>query len=165
MIQKIAIARKTCNVAICAAFLAWGGMSIGAESQPGEYRPNDFLGLDLPTAVLSPKRLGPTTQFAPVKIEDASGDAGQQAGAETNSVPDKPAPDKVVADKADAGNPDAELYSRSARVAARVAKPRGASRVKLARQQHGNPLDAQASDTRIQVWPCRSGGICNWQRQ
>ena len=52
MIQKTAIARKTCHVAICAAFLAWGGMSIAAETQPGEYRPNDFLGLDLPTAVL-----------------------------------------------------------------------------------------------------------------
>jgi len=24
--------------------------------------------------------------------------------------------------------------------------------------------DAQALDTRIQVWPCRSGGICNWKR-
>jgi len=34
---------------------------------------------------------------------------------------------------------------------------------KLARL-HGNPLDAQAFDTRIQVWPCRSGGICNWKR-
>ena len=28
----------------------------------------------------------------------------------------------------------------------------------------GNPLDAHASDPRIQVWPCRSGGICNWKR-
>jgi hypothetical protein len=35
--------------------------------------------------------------------------------------------------------------------------------IRLARQ-HRNPLDAQALDTRIQVWPCRSGGICNWKR-
>ena len=27
----------------------------------------------------------------------------------------------------------------------------------------GNPLDAQARDTRIQTWPCKSGGICGWQ--
>jgi hypothetical protein len=37
------------------------------------------------------------------------------------------------------------------------------ARAKLARR-HTNPLDAPAFDTRIQVWPCRSGGICNWQR-
>jgi hypothetical protein len=41
--------------------------------------------------------------------------------------------------------------------------PPGAARARLA-HRHGNPLDAQASDTRIQVWPCRSGGICNWSR-
>jgi hypothetical protein len=46
----------------------------------------------------------------------------------------------------------------------RAEKPRGAARTKLARR-HSNPLDAQASDTRVQVWPCKSGGICNWQRQ
>jgi hypothetical protein len=45
----------------------------------------------------------------------------------------------------------------------RAEQPRGAARTKLARR-HGNPLDAQAFDTRIQVWPCRSGGICNWKR-
>ena len=28
-----------------------------------------------------------------------------------------------------------------------------------------NPLDAQARDTRIQTWPCRSGAICGWQNQ
>jgi len=38
-------------------------------------------------------------------------------------------------------------------------------RVKLA-QRHGNPLNAQAMDTRIQKWPCNpdNGGICAWQR-
>jgi hypothetical protein len=25
--------------------------------------------------------------------------------------------------------------------------------------------DAEAFDTRVQVWPCKSGGICDWQRQ
>lgn len=36
-------------------------------------------------------------------------------------------------------------------------------RIKSARR-HGNPLDAQAFDARIQVWPCRTGGICNWEK-
>ena len=115
---------------------------------------HEFLGLDLPTAVLSPKPLGPPAQFAPVRIEDASGDTRQQARAEPVATPDK--------DVADTTGSDTRV--RNAKVAARVAKPRGAARIKLARR-HGNPLDAQASDTRVQVWPCRSGGICNWQRQ
>jgi len=42
-------------------------------------------------------------------------------------------------------------------------KPRAAARTKLAHRR-GNPLNAQAFDTRVQVWPCRSGGICNWKR-
>ena len=45
----------------------------------------------------------------------------------------------------------------------RVEKPRAAARTRLARR-HSNPLDAQARDTRIQKWPCTSGGICDWQR-
>ena len=44
----------------------------------------------------------------------------------------------------------------------RADQPRGAVRTKPARRG-GNPLDAQAFDTRIQVWPCRSGGMCNWK--
>jgi hypothetical protein len=62
--------------------------------------------------------------------------------------------------------PEAEpkIVVRNTRVAhLRTQKPRGAARTQLARR-HGNPLDAQAFDTRIQVWPCRSGGICNWKR-
>jgi hypothetical protein len=30
---------------------------------------------------------------------------------------------------------------------------------------HGrNPTEAQARDTSVQVWPCKSGGICSWKR-
>jgi hypothetical protein len=47
---------------------------------------------------------------------------------------------------------------------ARNEKPRGEARTRLVRR-HSNPLDAMAFDRRVQVWPCRSGGICNWQRQ
>jgi hypothetical protein len=45
----------------------------------------------------------------------------------------------------------------------RMEKPRAAISTQLTRR-HSNPLDAQARDTRIQTWPCRSGGICEWQR-
>ena len=38
----------------CATVLAWSGLSVA-----DEYRPHEFLGLDLSTAVLSPKPLGP----------------------------------------------------------------------------------------------------------
>ena len=52
----------------------------------------------------------------------------------------------------------------AARVAhAPAAKPPAAPRRKLARVR-SSPLDAMASDTRIQVRPCRSGGICNWSK-
>lgn len=119
---------------LCATLVGWGGMSIAAE-----YRPGEFLGLDLSKAVLSPKPLGPATQFEPVQIE-----------ARTDRV--KPA----ASVRAERGTPDKTHVAHQ-----RVNKPRGAARTKLAR--HGNPLDAQAFDTRIQAWPCKSGGICNWR--
>jgi hypothetical protein len=112
---------------ICVMFAASSGVAVA-----DEYRPDEFLRLDLSTAALSPKRLGPDAQFAPVQIE------AKTERAERVTQP-------------------------GARVAHhRVAKPRGAARTHLTRR-HGNPLDAQASDTRIQAWPCRSGGICNWK--
>lgn len=127
------------KAAVCAGLLAWAGLALA-----DEYSPSEFLGLDLSKAVLSPKPLGPPAQFAPVPIEADSGSPVAQARAEP-----KPVATTVV---------------RKSRVAERAEKPkpRGAARVKLARR-HSNPLDAQASDRRIQVWPCNTGGICNWQ--
>ena len=49
---------------LAATLVAWSGMSVA-----DEYRPGEFLSLDLSKAVLSPKPLGPATQFAPVRIE------------------------------------------------------------------------------------------------
>ena len=113
-----------------------------------DYKPDEYLGLDLSKAVLSPKRLGPETQFAPVALE-AKGGNEAQARAEPMDVPKKVAAERV--------------HVAEPKVAhARSAQPRGAARTKLA-HRHGNPLDAQAMDTRIQTWPCRSGGICNWK--
>jgi hypothetical protein len=130
---------------VCAGLLAWSGAATA-----DDYRPGQFLGLDLSRAVLSPKPLGPATTFAPAPAEAkadheaGSSDEGAQARAEPKAEP------RVVV--------------RNTRLAhARAEHPRRAARTKLARR-HGNPLDAEAFDTRIQVWPCRSGGICNWKR-
>jgi hypothetical protein len=164
MILKTTIARKIFVAAACAGQLMWAGASVAAEPQAGEYKASEFLSLDLPAAVLSPKPLGPPAQFAPVRIEDASGDPAQQARAEPKSVPDKVVAERAVADQAVPDKAVARPHIRTAKVVPRVEKPRGAARVNLAKR-HTNPLDAQAFDTRVQVWPCKTGGICNWQRQ
>ncbi|MBR0878679.1 hypothetical protein ABIF65_010736 [Bradyrhizobium japonicum] len=127
-----------------ALVLAWGGIA-----RADDYKPEEYLGLDLSKAVLSPKRLGPETQFAPVALE-AKGGNEAQARAEPMDVPKK-----VAAERVHVAEPKA--------VHARSAQPRGAARTKLAHRR-GNPLDAQAMDTRIQTWPCRTGGICSWKR-
>ena len=122
--------------------LAWGGLA-----RADDYKPDEYLGLDLSKAVLSPKRLGPETQFAPVALE-------AKGGNEARAVP-LDVPKKVAAERVRAPEPKVAQT--------KSAQPRGAARTKLA-HRHGNPLDAQAMDTRIQTWPCRSGGICNWKR-
>jgi len=134
------VQRKTIAALIGAALLMAGGASMAAD-----YRADEFLSLDLAKAVLSPKRLGPETEFAPVPIEARADRADIKADRKIVRTT------RIVAPKV-----------RTLRVAEKP-KPRPPARAKLARR-HSNPLDAQAADTRIQTWPCRSGGICNWQR-
>jgi hypothetical protein len=133
------VPRKIFIAFIGATMLAWSGVSIA-----DEYRPDEFLGLDLSRAVLSPKRLGPGAGFAPgpLDVSIARGKNGALARAEPTAGP------KTV------------VHSTGV---ARAEQPRSTARTKLARH-HRNPLEAQAFDARIQVWPCRSGGICNWKR-
>jgi hypothetical protein len=126
---------------IGAMLLAWSGSSIA-----DQYRAGEFLNLDLSKAVLSPKPLGPAAQFVPFPIEARTDRAG--AAAQARAEP-KTAPRLIV--------------PRARMAHAGVKKPQGAARTRLA-HRHGNPFDAQASDTRIQVWPCKSGGICDWRR-
>ncbi|WP_426435669.1 hypothetical protein [Bradyrhizobium genosp. P] len=134
--------------AVCTACLALGGVAFA-----DEYRPSEYFGLNLSTAVLSPKRLGPPAQFEPVPVE-ANGDRGNDTQASTEPRVEQPKvePQKPV---------------RTTRVTAPAQRPHKVARVparaKLARR-HTNPLDAEARDIRIQTWPCRSGGICNWHR-
>jgi len=139
------VLKNVLTALVCAALLAWSGVAIA-----DEYRPDQFLGLDLPSAVLSPKPLGPSSTFAPVPAEaNADHKADRSAERAQARAEPKAAPRVVV---------------HNTRIAhARAQQPRPAARTRLA-HRHGNPLDAQAFDTRIQVWPCRSGGICNWKR-
>jgi hypothetical protein len=157
------ILKTILTAAICAALLAGSG-----PSKADQYRPDEFLSLDLSKAVLSPKPLGPTTEFAPIAIEartdPGSEGAGEQARVEPTGNPKiavsrnlKVTVPKATVAKAAVAAPNVTVAQ------IRPEKPRGAVRTKLARP-HSNPLDAEARDTRIQVWPCNSGGICNWQR-
>ena len=121
--------------------MAWSGLSAA-----DEYRADEFLGLDLSKAVLSPKPLGPAAGFTsgPLDVTVDRGNNRVQASSEPAAEP------KVVV--------------HNTRVVHQRAEPqRHAARTKLAHHDR-NPVDAQAFDARIQVWPCKSGGICNWKR-
>jgi hypothetical protein len=125
---------------VCTALSAWAGLATAEQ-----YRPGEFLGLDLSKAVLSPKPLGPPAGFTPGPLDEHI-DRGERPQAQDDP---KAEPDIAV--------------RKTAAVHPLPKQSRGAIRTRLARHR-GNPLDAQAFDTRIQVWPCRTGGICQWKR-
>ena len=142
--------------------LAWSGL---ASAQP--YRAGEFLNLDLSRAVLSPKPLGPAASFTPGPL-DVTIDRGKDAGqANAELVVD---PKTVPVATVRAENPSStKVEPRSATIAARVAHARveraPAHKPRALVALHGrNPIEAQARDTSVQVWPCKSGGICNWKR-
>ncbi len=148
------VLRNIFTAVICAMLLAWSSLS-GAD----EYRADQFLGLDLSQAVLSPKPLGPAAEFAPVPVQASAdrGGEGAQAGAEPKAEP------KIIVHEPRIVVHKTRVAHQTCVAHPRAAKPRGEALTKLA-HRHGNPLDAQASDTRIQAWPCKSGGICDWKR-
>jgi hypothetical protein len=168
--------------AVGLAGLAWSGPSAAQQ-----YRADEVLNLDLSRAVLSPRPLGPPASFTrgPLDVTADRGNDAAQAKAEFLFDP-KPVATAAVHVN---GHPTAAVHARSQsramvhvgskppiRTAFKSAAPR--MRVAHARpeQQHPpapralvalhrrNPMEAQARDTAIQVWPCRSGGICNWKR-
>ena len=142
------VLRNLVPVMFAAALLASGNAS------SADYRPGEFLNLDLSKAVLSKTPLGPPAEFAPVPVE-AKGDRGSEPAWARNDL--KVEPKQVPVRSVRAAQPHRPTHVASAR-------RHGAARVRLA-HRHGNPLDAQAMDTRIQTWPCRSGGgICDWKR-
>jgi hypothetical protein len=139
--------------AVCTGVLALSGQALA-----DDYRPDEYLGLDLSKAVLSPKRLGPPTQFAPVPVQAKADRSGEAAPARSEPGEPTAAEGQTVVRTTKVKAAHAESPKPTTR-----AEPRHApARAKLARR-HTNPLDAQARDIRIQTWPCRSGGICNWR--
>jgi hypothetical protein len=126
---------------VCTALLA-----SSCPSAADEYRSYEFLKLDLSIAVLSPKLLGPPAQFEPVAVVAKADPAPVALAAKADPAP-------------------VALAAKAVKVVpVRAAKRPVAVPTKLAVRKHANPLDAQAFDARIQVWPCKSGGICNWRR-
>jgi hypothetical protein len=132
-------------------------LAAGSFAMADEYRADEFLGLDLSKAVLSPKPLGPVTHFAPVAVEAKSDARSDRSEANWARSELKTEPKKVAVQDVQVRPPHHVTH-----VAA--GKPKGAARTRLAHRQRSNPLDAQAMDTRIQKWPCRSGGICDWKQ-
>ena len=119
----------------CAVLLACTGVAMGEED-----RGQHFLGLDLSTAVLSPRPLGPPAKFVPLRLE-ARSDRRDRAQARAGRI-----------------------THPKIRVAHVLSEKRVPGANLRPEHQHSNPLEAQALDSRIQAWPCKSGGICNWKR-
>ena len=135
------VPRNLFIASFCVTLMIWSGVATA-----DQYGPDEFLKLDLSKAVLSPKPLGPAVGFTPgpLDVDVARGSAKMLSSGEPKAEP--------------------TIAVHNTRVVpARAQNTRGSTRTKLAKR-HGNPLDAQARDARIQVWPCKSGGICNWKR-
>jgi hypothetical protein len=143
--------------------LLGAALLVGSGAMAAEYRANEFLSLDLSNAVLSPNPLGPPAQFGPVPVEAKSESKSDSKSESTSDFESEGAAEAAPAPGAQVRKVAAERVSVAhPRVAHfRAEKPRGAARTRLA---HRNPLNAQAMDTRIQAWPCKSGGICNWKQ-
>jgi hypothetical protein len=139
-----------------AVLVAWSGIALG-----DEYRAEQFLGLDLSNALLSPKPLGPPAAFVRLPV---------QAKADRESEEAPRSREGIKQQKVRLGQvPHAKLgmihaaHPRTAAPNVRREEPVAITNVRPRR--HPNPLDAQAFDTRIQVWPCTSGGgVCDWKR-
>jgi len=130
---------------LCGASLFFASAATAAEQGK-----EDYFSLDLSKAVLSPKPIGPPAVFEQLPVE-AEGDRASEPRWAREELKTEP---RGVAIK------DVTVPRRAANAASM--KPKPSARTHLA-HRHRNPLDAQAMDTRIQTWPCKSGGICNWK--
>jgi hypothetical protein len=163
MVLKRAVSALVPALAAAALFAA------GSVALADEYRPGEFLGMDLSQAVLSPKRLGPPAEFAAVAVEaksEAKGDARSEAGSEAKAnLASEPywAREDLQTEPKEIAVDDVHVTPPRQTGHATSVKAKSDARTRLA-HRHGNPLDAQAMDTRIQKWPCSSGGICNWKQ-
>ena len=143
------MAPKRMLAAVIGSFLV---VAPGGPASASDYRAGELFNLDLSKAVLSPKLLGPPAEFIAVPV---------QARAEARQVvePSEASPRTV---RTISVPPRVRTAKTSVAPKVRTSKRDVPARAKLARR--GSPLDAHAMDTRIQVWPCKSGGICTWKR-
>jgi hypothetical protein len=144
----VVLKNKYC-LGIFLGFVSSALVMSSALALPDEYRPSEFLTLDLSKAALSPKPLGPPNTFGSVSSKARTD--GEVTGSHAHARPAQSLgrTDLARTDLARTDHPSA-------------VKPRGTARTRLAHRR--NPLDAQAMDTRIQVWPCKSGALCKWKQ-
>lgn len=146
-------------VVLGAAALAWSGLSAAQQ-----YRADEFLKLDLSRAVLSPTPLGPASSFAPGPLDLKIDNGNAQANAELLVDPKPVAATAVHAKGTITTAAELKTAASALRIAhARAARPAPHAPRALVALHGRSPMEAQARDTRVQVWPCRSGGICNWK--
>ena len=149
--------RHIAIIVMGAAALAGSGLSMAEQ-----YRPDEYLSLDLSRAVLSPRPLGPAQSFRPGPL-DVTVDSADNA---VHAIAEPPA--EAESTPHPANNPTrTSLRASASRVRAAHARvDRSAShKPRPLVALHGrNPMEAQARDNGIHVWPCKAGGICDWKR-
>lgn len=148
-----------------------GAMVLSGPAAAQQYRPGEFLTLDLSKAVLSPKPLGPATGFTPGPL-DVTIDRGNnvtQTSAKLVAEPRDVATTTVHAETEPNSKTAIKTGTSGLRAAhARTERPTAHQPRTLVALHGRNPVEARAQDTgtrvRIQTWPCKSGGICDWKR-
>jgi len=126
---------------LCTTLLAWSVLSMADEYRPDEFSPRTFRRRYFAEAAWA------CVEFAPVAVE------AEPIGKRSAQAPWNQAHAKRVVSRTRCSR-EQRCSQEGASAYARGATG-GAARTKLARH-HGNPLDAEARDTRIQVWPCKS---------
>jgi hypothetical protein len=160
--EALMVLKKLFIAAIGVAALAWSGLSAAQQ-----YRAGEFLNLDLSRAVLSPKPLGPATSFAPgpLNVTVDRGNNAAQANTESVVEPKSTATASVHVESKPTTHTALSTAASGMREAhARAERSTPHAPRALIALHHRNPVEAQARETKVQVWPCKSGGICNWKR-
>jgi hypothetical protein len=160
------VLNRMCLAAFGVMLLAWGGLSA---AQP--YRADEFLNLDLSRAVFSPKPLGPVASFAPGPLDvtvDRSNNASQadaEPVVEPKSEPKTVSTVTVRVESNSTTNTALKTAASGLRAADAHAKRSTPHKPRaLVALHQRSPVEAQAHETALQTWPCKSGGICNWKR-
>jgi hypothetical protein len=178
------VLQRAWSAAVSAVILGTVILASGGVAAAQQYRPDEFLTLDLSKAVLSPRPLGPAASFTPGPLDVTVGRGGSAAQANAELVVDPKSVPVVAVHPESKSAAAVEPKNNNITNNTAALRERGGARVAHARAErppahkpralvalHGrNPAEALARDTgpqpetRIQTWPCRSGGICDWKR-